>query len=123
MTNDKPVSDDIARMPNEAALPRKNGELVFNAPWQGRAFGMAVSLHNDQRYDWQEFQQRLIQRVSRVDEDDGDKPRDADEASTRYYEQWLGALEQLLLDKALIDSEELQTRIKEYRDGHRHEVF
>ena len=32
-------------MEGQAALPRKNGELVFDEPWQGRVFGMAVALH------------------------------------------------------------------------------
>ena len=34
----------IANMEGSAALPRKNGELVFEAPWEGRAFGIAVAL-------------------------------------------------------------------------------
>jgi len=33
----------IADMEETAALPRQNGELVFNAPWESRAFGMAAS--------------------------------------------------------------------------------
>jgi hypothetical protein len=32
----------VAAMPEPAALPRRNGELVFDAPWQGRAFGLAL---------------------------------------------------------------------------------
>ena len=31
----------IAIMDDETALPRKNGELVFNAPWEGRVFGIS----------------------------------------------------------------------------------
>lgn len=31
-------------MSGAAALPRRNGELVFEAPWQGRAFGLALAL-------------------------------------------------------------------------------
>ena len=31
---------EIANMPGEAALPRRNWELVFNALWEGRAFGI-----------------------------------------------------------------------------------
>ena len=38
-------SREIADMSGQAALPRKNGELVFDEPWQGRVFGMAVALH------------------------------------------------------------------------------
>jgi hypothetical protein len=30
-------------MEGTAALPRQNDELVFNAPWESRALGMAVA--------------------------------------------------------------------------------
>jgi len=33
----------IADMDEQVALPRKNGELVFAAPWEARAFGIAVA--------------------------------------------------------------------------------
>ncbi|HET9317868.1 MAG TPA: cobalt chelatase, partial [Vicinamibacteria bacterium] len=49
----------VAVMEGHAALPRKNGELVFDEPWQGRAFGMAVALHEGGAYDWEEFRQEL----------------------------------------------------------------
>ena len=29
-----------------AAPPRSNGELVFAAPWESRAFGLAMALHD-----------------------------------------------------------------------------
>jgi hypothetical protein len=35
------LSDDLA-------VPRKNGELVFEAPWEGRVFGMAVAMSEGQ---------------------------------------------------------------------------
>ena len=50
----------VAIMEGAAALPRKNGELVFDEPWHGRVFGMAVALHEQGVYDWEEFRQTLI---------------------------------------------------------------
>ena len=41
----------IARMAGDVALPRKNGELVFAEPWEGRAFGIAVALKESGTYD------------------------------------------------------------------------
>jgi len=32
--------------------PSRNGELVFQAPWEGRAFGMAVALHDAGLFTW-----------------------------------------------------------------------
>ena len=37
----------IEDLGDSLAVPRKNGELVFEAPWEGRVFGMAVALSDD----------------------------------------------------------------------------
>lgn len=73
-----------------AAPPRSNGELVFTEPWESRAFGMAVSLHDAGAFAWDVFQQALITRVA---EWEGAHP---DGQGYRYYEQWLAALEDVL---------------------------
>ncbi len=39
-------------MEGDVALPRSNGELVFNVPWEGRAFGIAVALKDSGLYRW-----------------------------------------------------------------------
>ena len=46
-------------MERDVALPRLNGELVFSAPWEGRALGMAIALK-----DGEEFRDRLIIEVA-----------------------------------------------------------
>ena len=43
MSADPLVNQAVGSLDGVAALPRKNGELVFEAPWQGRAFGLAVT--------------------------------------------------------------------------------
>ena len=48
-----------------AAPPRSNGELVFAAHWESRAFGMAVSLHEAGAFEWATFQAALIAPGSR----------------------------------------------------------
>ena len=40
----------ITNMDGHAALPRANGELVFPAPWEGRAFALAVPVNDARRY-------------------------------------------------------------------------
>ena len=50
----------IADMSGVAALPRKNGELVFDEAWQGRIFGMTVAMSHEARFAWGEFQAQLI---------------------------------------------------------------
>lgn len=57
------------------APPRANGELVFDAPWQTRIFGATVALYEAGRFEWPEFQQRLIDAIAAhersIDDDDG----------------------------------------------------
>jgi hypothetical protein len=47
----------------DRSLPRSNGELAFDAPWQGRALAMAVSLVDRLDLDWDAFRQHLIAAI------------------------------------------------------------
>ncbi len=105
----------VAGMDDTAAgAPRKNGELVFHAAWEGRAFGMAVTLHEQQTFVWDEFRDRLIGQIAAAG---------AQGEPEVYYERWLAALELLLLDKGLVTRDELDERTEEYEFGERDEVF
>ncbi len=100
---------EIANMEDRIALPRKNGELVFDAPWEGRAFGMAVALNEIGEYEWSEFQSLLAAEIANTDSSD----------SSTYYERWLVSLEKLLLDKGMLEAKELEARTTEYASGER----
>ena len=54
-------------MRGETALPRKNGELVFEAPWQARAFGMAIALAQQGRYAWDDFRRQFIASIAQAE--------------------------------------------------------
>ncbi len=94
------------RKPDLEGLPRKNGELVFEAPWQARAFGMAIELHRRGLFEWEEFRTRLIDAV-------------ASGGDGVYYGQWLRALERLLLDKGVFSEGDLRARAEEFASGER----
>ena len=100
-------------MEGAAALPRRNGELVFEAPWEGRAFGMAVALGETRLFDWEEFRQGLIAEVSAAE---------ARGEGAGYYEQWLAAFERLLIEKGALRPEEIERRAGEFESGARDEV-
>ena len=55
-----PTSVDDLALDGPTAAPRSNGELVFSAPWEGRAFGLAVSLADDGAFTMSDFQAELI---------------------------------------------------------------
>ena len=82
------VIPEVREMDGPAALPRTNGELVFEAPWQGRVLGLAVGLVQQQGLEWDEFRQRLIAAIA----DDPERP---------YWESWTAALEALVADLGL----------------------
>jgi len=89
---------------------------VFAAPWEGRAFGLAVALHERQAYDWDEFRDQLIAAIAHAD---------ADDEPSSYYERWLASLERLLEAKGLVAPEELAARTAELaarspEDDHHH---
>jgi nitrile hydratase accessory protein len=102
------VDPQVSEMEGEAALPRANGELVFEAPWEGRAFGIAVALNEQDVYPWRSFRDALVHQIA------------ADEMAakeTTYYERWLASLETLLLQQGLLTKEELDARHAEYESG------
>jgi nitrile hydratase accessory protein len=69
---------------DEASLPRDNGELVFDAPWQARALAIAVTLVDRLGLPWDAFRHRLIAEIA----NDPQRP---------YYESWGAALESMVI--------------------------
>ena len=90
-------------------LPRKNGELVFETPWESRAFGMAVAMHEKAVYQWNDFRDRLIEEVSA--------------GPGRYYESWLSAFEAVLVARGMIEPSELEARVDDFKELRRDPVF
>ena len=99
----------VADMVGEAAPPRDNGELVFEAPWEGRAFGIAVALRDLGLCQWRDFWEHLVAEIA------GAQAHPQNEAGRPgYYEQWLGALEKLAIGKGFVSREELDLRTQGY---------
>ena len=91
------VWPDARQMDGVASLPRDNGELVFDAPWQGRVLAMAVGLVQQLDLSWDEFRARLINAI-------------ADHPERPYYESWTAALEALVIDLDVAQARELSER-------------
>lgn len=86
-----------AALGDAAPLPRDNGELVFDEPWQGRALGMAVVALDRLGVPWADFRRHLASAIAA-------RPASQDESpATAYYAAWLDALETLLAERRLID--------------------
>jgi nitrile hydratase accessory protein len=77
------------------APPRKNGELAFGAPWEGRVFALALALVAAGTITWEEFRRALIEEIRRWE-------RVAPSDSTwSYYERWAAALEAVLVARGI----------------------
>ena len=92
------------RIADEPTLPRRNGQLTFDAPWESRAFGLAVALAEAGLIEWSEFRGRLIEEVGRWEREHPDGH------GWSYYESWLAALEALLTERSLVGPGELAAR-------------
>ena len=53
---------------DDRSLPRSNGELTFDAPWQGRALAMAVTIVERLDLEWDDFRQHLIAAIDAAPE-------------------------------------------------------
>lgn len=80
--------------------PRDNGELVFAAPWEQRAFGLTMALCRSGACEWEGFRQRLIARI-------------AEDEARPYWQSWAGALEDVLSGADALGPAELDARQRE----------
>jgi nitrile hydratase accessory protein len=115
------LDSSITEMQGVTALPRQNGEPVFEEIWQSRAFGIAVALYNQGKYPWENFRDGLAEQIKPEDckflESSGTTPE------FHYYDHWVATLEKLLLERGLLSQQEIEQRKTEFKTGQRREVF
>jgi cobaltochelatase CobN len=104
----------LAALGGANAVPRKNGELVFDAPWEGRAFGMAVALSEQGVFEWETFRQALIAEIAAAEARGGE---------FRYYDAWLAALERVLGERGVARPEEIDETTFQFEFGEREDVL
>ncbi|MBE9113625.1 nitrile hydratase accessory protein [Nodosilinea sp. LEGE 07298] len=88
--------------------PRDNGEILFQRPWEGRAFGMAIALSKKGHYEWEDFRQGLIESIA-----EWESTHCKDDPDWDYYLRWLASLENLVLESSLVSEEELEERTRQ----------
>ena len=95
---------------------------VFSAPWEARAFAIALGLSQAGLFTWDEFRARLIAEVAAADRI---RERDGTNRQGEYYEHFLRALEAVVTEKGITTRSELLTKIAELQgpaapDTHQH---
>jgi len=73
-------------------LPRSNGELTFDEPWQGRALAIAILLVERFDVPWVDFRRHLIAAIDA----DPDRP---------YWDSWAAALETFVAEHLPLSSD------------------
>ena len=88
---------DLVDVAGPAAPPRSNGEVVFEAPWQQRLFGLTLAMTETGAMPWETFRTRLIGRI-------------AEDEARPYWESWAAALEDVLAASAMLLIADVDTR-------------
>ena len=96
-------------------------DVTFSAPWEARAFAMAVRMSESGLFTWDEFRAHLIEEIGKADKV---RAHGWVEPGDGYYTYFLRALEELLLDKGIVDSAALEAAMREIssagHDDHEH---
>lgn len=110
-----------------AELPIDVDDPTFEAPWQARAFAIAVVLSNHREgiYSWKDFQETLVDEIQSTSDieqyrgSDGKSDSGINGSESEYYERWLRALERIAFNEELIDVDEVRRRAQEFAEGDR----
>jgi nitrile hydratase accessory protein len=86
--------------------PRANGGLCFSEEWERTAFGIALALAREGHFEWEDFRQQLIGSI-----DGWEKSHALDDPSWSYYERWLTALENAVVESGLSTRQEIEARL------------
>lgn len=84
-----------------AVAAKLNPAQVFSAPWEVRAFAIAIKLAEAGLFNWDEFRQRLIEEVGRSD---ASQSAHSAESADHYYEHFLRALQRVVDEKGIAAS-------------------
>ncbi len=90
----------------EEAPPRQNGHLYFERDWERFIFAVAIALAKQGHYEWEDFRQQLICKIS-----DWETTHELDDPNWDYYQRWMLALEELLVESGVLAPGELEGRI------------
>jgi nitrile hydratase accessory protein len=93
--------DAVDRIVQIAKAAKLDADHVFSAPWEARAFAIALKLSEAGLFTWDEFRERLIAEVGASDRV---HERDGTSEHGEYYEHFLRALERLLDEKGIVRS-------------------
>jgi nitrile hydratase accessory protein len=102
MTTTAALSELLADTPVDANQP-------FNAPWEARAFAIALRLTESGACTWEEFRRHLIAEIGKADKA---LAHGWIEPGEGYYTHFLRALENLLRERGIVDAPALEAKMR-----------
>jgi nitrile hydratase accessory protein len=98
-----PIEAKAARRAAEAipGMPRDDNGPVFHAPWEAKAFAMALALHQNGLFAWSEWSAMLGEQIKKAQ-----AAGDPDTGET-YYHHWLATLERMVAEKGAATTQAL----------------
>lgn len=105
-------STDLRALVEESDDPLEAADSPFDTPAQARAFGVVVALHREGLFEWEAFQERLIERIENAE-------TAPDDPEAAYYEHWLAAAEAVLVEADVLEPRSLRRRAREFAAGDR----
>ncbi|HUY28153.1 MAG TPA: nitrile hydratase accessory protein [Candidatus Binataceae bacterium] len=90
-----------------AGIAPEGGE-IFSAPWEARAFAIALGLSEAGVFSWDEFRARLIEEIGAADRV---RERDGTSSHGEYYQHFLRAIERTAADKGIASAAEVALRL------------
>jgi nitrile hydratase beta subunit len=96
---------DLGGTDGMGSIEQEENEPYFHEEWEEEVFGLLPTTVGQGMYNLDEFRHGM----ERMDP--------AHYLSSSYYEHWLTAMETLLVEKGIINQEELQERLEEARSA------
>ena len=87
--------------------PLVGGRLFFSEDWQRTVFGIALALSKEGHFEWEDFRQHLIQKISAWE-----KAACNGETRWDYYERYTLALIEVLEQYGVLMPGELEQQMK-----------
>ncbi|WP_179954327.1 nitrile hydratase accessory protein [Denitrobaculum tricleocarpae] len=98
----------------QATLPdRSDSEPLFRTPWHARIFALIVALVKNEEIPWKSFQEKLVSTLKQ--HQSADVQLTAEEIDLQYFECWLLAAEETLLEAGFVETSQVARQIEAIR--------
>ena len=103
----------MTRLEELTHLPKDEAGPTFKEPWEAQAFAMAVTLSSNGYFTWKEWAATLAEVIAESKANGGTND------GSDYYQNWVAALERLIIDKDITDFSNLKSIKVAWEDAYK----